>query len=66
MIADVENQILNNKKHNKRYADIAKSFKKDREHIVHYTMKLRKKNKISKKERLKWIKMAKQYISKFD
>ncbi|MBU3896968.1 MAG: nucleotidyltransferase domain-containing protein [Nanoarchaeota archaeon] len=62
LLADVENQILNKKEHKKRYIDIYNEFKKDRTHIIHYTMTLRRKKRITNREKLKWIKMAKQYI----
>jgi len=46
------------------YTEIDKAFQADKEHIVHYSMKLRRKRTISRKERQSWLDSAERYVTK--
>ena len=61
-IANIELQITRKMRRRKSYNDIIKAFNKDKEHIVHETMRLRKKKNITNKEKQKWLDKAQEYV----
>jgi len=63
-IANIEVQISRKTKPKKRYFDIAKAFRNERHHIVHYSLKLRKKKTITNDEKRLWFDMAENYVRK--
>lgn len=60
-IADLELQITRKTKPKPRYADIVNAFKAKKYHIIHETMRLRKKKFITSKEKQEWISKAEDY-----
>lgn len=60
-LANVELQLNRDAKHKKRYVDIVKTFRHDKEHIVHRTMKIRIKKTITQREKIEWINEAEMY-----
>ena len=46
----------------KSYFNISKALKKEKNHIVHYSLKLRKKKIITKQEKQHWLEMAERYV----
>ncbi len=65
-IARLELQLMDNFEPANSYSGIAAAFKTKENHIVHYSLKLRKQRVISRDEKIKWIELADQYISKLN
>lgn len=63
-IANLELQLTRNLTPRRSYSEIVKAFRKDKDHIVHYSMKLRRKKTISHDERNSWLDMAENYVAK--
>jgi predicted nucleotidyltransferase len=63
-IANIELQLARNLIPRRSYAGILKAFRNDRNHIVHYSMKLRCKKTISRKEKESWLDLAEDYVAK--
>lgn len=60
-LVEVESEIAQGKKYEYSYFEIQKRFSKNKEHIVHETMKFRKKG-ISKKEFLEFVPRVNEYV----
>jgi hypothetical protein len=63
-IANLELQLTKGQIPKARYTEIDKALRRDKEHIVHYSMKLRRKRTIWRKERQSWLDSAERYVMK--
>lgn len=63
-IANLELQLERGLTPRVSYREIDKAFREDKEHIVHYSMKLRRKGTIGRKERHSWLDSAERYVAK--
>jgi predicted nucleotidyltransferase len=64
-IADIELHLVKHKLGPKRgYSDIERAFKSDRNHIVHYSLKLRHKADITNGEKQRWLDKAEIYVDR--
>ena len=63
-IANLELQLERELTPRVGYTEIDKAFREDKEHIVHYSMKLRRKGTIGRKERQSWLDSAERYVAK--
>lgn len=63
-IANLELQLTRNLTPRRSYSEIVKAFRKDKNHIVHYSMKLRCKKTISREEKKSWLDLAEGYVAR--
>ncbi len=63
-LADVELQLARNLTPRRSYAGIIKAFHNDKNHIVHYSIKLRRKKTISGEEKESWLDLAEAYVAR--
>jgi predicted nucleotidyltransferase len=63
-IANLELQLERGLTPRVGYTEIDKAFREDKEHIVHYSTKLRRKGMIGRKERQSWLDSAERYVAK--
>jgi len=63
-IANLELQLRRNLTPRWSYSEVVRAFRRDKNHIVHYSMKLRRKKAISHAERESWLDLAEGYVSK--
>jgi hypothetical protein len=63
-IANIELQKTKKTKSRNSYSDIDNAFKNEKDHIVHYSLRLRKKKKITNEEKRLWLDIADQYVKK--
>jgi predicted nucleotidyltransferase len=63
-IANIELQLTRNLAPRRSYAEIVKAFRNDKNHIVHYSMKLRCKKTISREQKESWLDLAEGYVGK--
>jgi hypothetical protein len=63
-IANLELHLKKNTKPKRSYFGIVRSFKEDKSHIVHYSMKLRRKKSINHQEKKLWLDSAETYVAK--
>lgn len=62
-VASLELLIKNHAARKTSYSDIEAAFRKDKIHIVHISLKLRKKDMISDREKQDWLDKAELYIN---
>jgi predicted nucleotidyltransferase len=62
-IADLELQLIRNLTPRRSYSEIVKALQGDRAHIVHYSMRLRRKKTISYEDRQSWLNLAERYVA---
>jgi len=65
-IANLELQRTRKLTPRRSYSEILKAFRKDKSHIVHYSMKLRRKKTISYQGRQSWLNLAEQYVARMN
>lgn len=63
-VANLELQLTRNLTAKPSYSGIVRAFRKDKNHIVHYSMKLRHKTAISRCDRESWLDLAEGYVSR--
>jgi len=63
-IANLELQLTRGQTAKVRYTEIDRALRTNKEHIVHYSMKLRRKRAIDRKERQAWVDAAERYVKK--
>jgi len=63
-IANIELRLARNLTSRRSYARITKAFRNDKNHIVHYSMKLRCKKTISREEKESWLDLAESYVAR--
>jgi hypothetical protein len=63
-ISNLELQLVKGLAPRVSYTEIDRAFRQDKLHIVHYSMKLRRKRKIGRKERQSWLDSAERYVTK--
>ncbi len=61
-IADIELHLVSDNKSVNGYSEIAMAFKNNEKHIVHYSLKLRRQQVISKDDKIKWLEVAEKYL----
>lgn len=66
-IANLQLQLIRKtKQEKKRYSDIANAFRTESNHIVHYSLELRKKESIANEEKQLWLDKAEVYVESID
>jgi SAM-dependent methyltransferase/predicted nucleotidyltransferase len=63
-VANVELQLSRGLTPRRNYSEIVKAFAKNKTHIVHHSLRLRHKRKISKKEKESWLNLADSYVGR--
>lgn len=65
-IANLQLQLMRKTKKKKRYSDIANAFRTESNHIVHFSLELRKKESITNEEKQLWLDKAEVYVESID
>jgi predicted nucleotidyltransferase len=65
-IANLELQLSKSQTPKRSYSEILKAFRKDKAHIVHYSMRLRCKKTISYQEKQSWLNLAERYVTRMN
>jgi predicted nucleotidyltransferase len=60
-IANTELQLTRHLTPRRRYTEIVRAFAKDKTHLVHYSMQLRRKKTISPRDKRTWLNLAERY-----
>ena len=63
-ISNLELQLTRCLTPRRSYSGIVKAFARNKTHIVHYSLQLRLKRTISKKEKESWLNLAERYVGK--
>lgn len=65
-IANLQLQLTRKTQQEKRYSDIAIAFRTESDHIVHYSLELRRKASITNEEKQLWLDKAELYVESID
>jgi len=62
-IANAELQLTRHLTPKRGYTEIVRAFAKDKTHLVHYSMQLRRKKTISPRDKRTWLNLAERYVA---
>jgi predicted nucleotidyltransferase len=62
-IANAELQLTRHLASKRSYTEIVRAFARDRTHIVHYSMRLRRRKTISRRDKRTWLNLAERYAA---